>query len=64
MELKDAIKTIEKLYEMLVKYDTSTLGFIPECSIRLLKDQLSVIRDYLYALQVRAETEGFELKED
>lgn len=52
---------LEKLYEMLVRYDAGTLGFTPECSIALLKDQLSIMRDYLYALQVRAEIEGIEL---
>lgn len=52
---------IEKLHGMLVKYDAGTLGFTPDCSITLLKDQLSIMRDYLYALQVRAETEGIEL---
>lgn len=52
---------LEKLYEMLVRYDAGTLGFTPDCSIQLLKDQLSIMRDYLYALQVRAEIEGIEL---
>lgn len=52
---------LEKLYEMLVRYDAGTLGFTPDCSIQLLKDQLSIMRDYLYALQVRAEIENIEL---
>ena len=52
---------LEKLYEMLVRYDAGTLGFSPDCSIQLLKDQLNIMRDYLYALQVRAEIEGIEL---
>lgn len=52
---------LEKLYEMLVRSDAGTLGFTPNCSIALLKDQLSIMRDYLYALQVRAEIEGIEL---
>ena len=52
---------IYKLEKMLVKYDAGTLGFNPDCSIALLKDQLSIMRDYLYALQVRAEIEGIEL---
>jgi len=53
---------LEKLYEMLVRYDAGTLGFTPDCSIALLKDQLSIMRDYLYALQVRAEIEGIVLE--
>ena len=52
---------LEKLYEMLVRYDAGTLGFSPDCSIALLKDQLGIMRDYLYALQVRAEIEGIAL---
>lgn len=52
---------LEKLYEMLVRYDAGTLGFTPDCSIQLLKDQLSIMRDYLYALHVRAEIENIEL---
>lgn len=53
---------LEKLYEMLVRYDAGTLGFAPDCSIQVLKDQLSIMRDYLYALQVRAEIEGIKLE--
>lgn len=52
---------LEKLEAMLVRYDAGTLGFTPDCSIQLLKDQLSIMRDYLYALQVRAEIENIEL---
>jgi hypothetical protein len=52
---------LEKLYEMLVRYDAGTLGFTPDCSIQLLKDQLSIMRDYLFALQVRAEIENIKL---
>ena len=50
-----------KLYNMLVRYDAGTLGFTPDCSIQLLKDQLSIMNDYLYALEVRAEIGGIEL---
>lgn len=52
---------LEKLYEMLVRYDAGTLPFVPDCSIALLKDQLSIMRDYQYALTVRAEIEGIKL---
>lgn len=51
----------QKLNDMLLKYDAGTLGFNPECSLRLLKDQLSIMRDYMYALEVRAEIEGIDL---
>ena len=54
---------LEKLYELLVRYDAGTLGFTPNCSIQVLKDQLNIMRDYLYALQVRAEIEGINLLE-
>lgn len=52
---------IYKLEKMLVKYDAGTLGFNPDCSIALLKDQLSIMRDYLYALKVRSEVEKIDL---
>ena len=51
----------QKLHNMLVRYDAGTLGFTPDCSIQLLKDQLSIMRDYAYALEVRAEIEGIQL---
>lgn len=51
----------QKLHNMLVRYDAGTLGFTPDCSIQLLKDQLSIMRDYAYALEVRAEIEGIVL---
>ena len=54
---------VQKLNDMLVKYDAGTLGFNPECSLRLLKDQLGIMRDYQYALEVRAEIEGIDLSE-
>lgn len=50
-----------KLNKMIVKYEAGTLDFTPKCSIELLKDQLGIMHDYLYALQVRAEIENIEL---
>lgn len=54
---------IEKLHNMLVRYDAGTLGFTPDCSIKLLKDQLSIMNDYLYALEVRAEIEQIQMND-
>lgn len=54
---------IDKLTNMLVKYDAGTLDFVPSCPIGVLKDQLSAMYDYMYALQVRAEIENIELRE-
>jgi hypothetical protein len=51
----------EKLYRMVVKYDAGTLNFKPTCPIEVLKDQMSVMLDYLFCLEVRAEIEGIEL---
>lgn len=51
----------EKLYEMIVRYDAGTLDFEPKCSIALLKDQAEAMRNYIYALKVRAEFENIEL---
>ena len=53
----------DKLYNFIVKYDAGTLDFVPDCSIGLLKDQLSAMHDYLYALRVRAEIEKISLDE-
>lgn len=53
----------DKLNNMLVKHDAKTLGFVPDCPIAVLKAQLSVMHQYLYVLQVRAEIEDIELRE-
>ena len=51
----------DKLLKMIVKYDSNTLDFEPSCSIELLKKQASIMGQYLYCLEMRAEIEGIEL---
>ena len=51
----------EKLRNTLVKYDAGTLDILPNCEVRVLKDQLQAMDDYIYALEVRAEQEDIEL---
>lgn len=51
----------ERLRKMVVRYQAGTLNFEPKCDLELLKSQLSVMRDYIYILEVRAQIEGVEL---
>jgi hypothetical protein len=51
----------DKLHKMIIKYEAGTLGFDPSCNIGLLKEQKSLMGNYLYVLEVRAEIENIEL---
>lgn len=51
----------DKLHSMIKKYDARTLDFEPTCPIDLLKHQKSMMGQYLYDLEVRAEIEKIEL---
>lgn len=53
----------DKLHKMIIKYEAGTLNFTPSCSIELLKHQKSMMGQYLYDLEVRAEIEKINLKE-
>ena len=53
-ELKDRYN---KLHKMIVKYEAGTLEFKPNCSLELLKRQASLMGQYLYVLEMRAEIE-------
>ena len=52
----------EKLHSMCVKFDASTLDFELKCPIGLLRNQESIMRDYLRILEVRAEIEGIGIE--
>lgn len=54
----------EKLYEMIVKYEAGTLNFEPKCPIELLKQQAKNMGEYLYTLEIRAEIEGIDLRQE
>ena len=51
----------QKLHNMIVKYDAGTLNFTPSCSLELLQKQASVMGQYLYQLEVRAQVEDIDL---
>ena len=51
----------EKLHRTIVKYEAGTLDFKPACSLELLKRQASIMGQYLYILEMRAEIEKIEL---
>ena len=51
----------EKLHKMVIRYEAGTLNFEPSCPIELLKHQKSMMGQYLYDLEVRAEIEKIEL---
>ncbi len=48
----------DRLHEMIACYEAGTLEFTPESPLKLLKKQEKAMRDYLYCLEVRGETEG------
>lgn len=50
-----------KLHAMIIKYEAGTLSFTPNCSLELLKHQASMMGQYLYDLEIRAEIEKIEL---
>ena len=52
-----------KLHKMIVKYEAGTLNFTPNCSLELLKHQKSLMGQYLYDMEVRAEIEKVLLPE-
>lgn len=51
----------EKLHKMIVKYESGTLNFTPNCSLELLKHQAATMGKYLYCLEMRAIIESIEL---
>lgn len=51
----------EKLHRMCIKYEAGKLNFTPSCSLYQLKEQKSLMGNYLNCLEVRAEIEGIDL---
>lgn len=54
----------EKLHIMTIKYEAGTLNFTSSCPLSLLEEQKSYMGRYLHCLEVRAEIEGINLKEE
>ena len=52
-----------KLHNMVVKYETGKLDFKPNCTLELLKHQKSLMGQYLYVLEMRAQIENVVLPE-
>lgn len=51
----------DKLHDLVKKYDADTLEFELSCPVELLKHQKSMMGQYLYDLEVRAEIEKIKL---
>ena len=51
----------EKLVEMIKRWEEGTLTFAPVCSQDILKEQLSVMQNYLIILEKRAKIENIAL---
>ena len=51
----------EKLAEMIKRWEEGTLTFAPVCSQDILKEQLSVMQNYLIILEKRAKIENILL---
>lgn len=60
-EYKELSERVNKLGNMLAKYDNGTLEFTPTCPISLLKAQYFAMRAYLTILEERAEIEDVDL---
>ena len=60
-EYKELKEKYQKLHKMLVKHDAGNLGFTLSCPVELLRNQASVMGEYLYILEERAEIEGIDL---
>ena len=52
---------IEKLQNMLERWNAGELDFEPTCSFDLLAAQLNAMSAYIFILKMRAEVEGIEL---
>jgi hypothetical protein len=50
-----------KLQEMIEKWDSGKLDFIPSCPKDVYKDQIYCMNDYITVLECRAKIEGIEL---
>lgn len=55
---------VDKLADILEKWDKGTLRFTPTCPRILLEEQLGNMVGYLSTLALRAQLEGIDLKEE
>lgn len=61
IEFYELSERFSKLQTIIEKYESSTLEFVPDCDISLLKRQASIMASYILILIKRAEIEGIEL---
>ena len=54
----------DKLHNMLIKSEAKTLTFPLKCPIEKLEDQAYYMGNYLKCLEIRAEIEDIDLKEE
>lgn len=52
---------VEKLHNMIIKWDAGKLDFEPKCSKGLLTLQENYMRQYMNQLEIRAQVEGIVL---
>lgn len=57
-EYKFVKEKYDKLHKLLIKQKAGTLDFELTCPVELLQDQMNVMSQYLYILEIRAELEG------
>ena len=60
-EVMELSTRLERIDNMLEKYRTNTLEFIPNCPYDILYEQSIYMRQYLRILQERAEIEDIKL---
>ena len=61
-EYKELKERYNKLHKMIIKYEAGTLGFTPNCSLELLKEQKMYMGEYLRILEIRSEIEDIDLE--
>ncbi|HEL0236218.1 TPA: hypothetical protein TVJ95_000883 [Streptococcus equi subsp. zooepidemicus] len=60
-EYRQLTQRLSKLDKMLNRYAAGTLGFEPDCPIRLLQEQRRVMSEYVDIMEARAKFEGIDL---
>ncbi|CRT22162.1 phage protein [Streptococcus equi subsp. equi] len=61
-EYRQLTQRLSKLDKMLNRYAAGTLGFEPDCPIRLLQEQRRVMSEYVDILEARAKFEDIDLE--
>ena len=51
----------EKLADLIARFESGTLDFLPDCGICILAEQGAAMLRYLRIMETRAKAEGIEL---